>query len=416
MGHLSQTGRFLQAVTLTIGCAIVPLCCVQNTTAQDTEHWRDAEMGILENHVQLTSPDKFVKAGEAYFNPNVTWIIFQAIPVPPEGQEPIEDYYMYVAKLTFDDNGKISGTKDPIQLSPDGSANTCGFFHPTRPGEVMFATTIVPPAQDEDDPAYQRDKKDYKWKFPKEMHIVTTKIPGFGLADSPEAGAKPVLKSILEFGSYTAECGYSPDGRYIVYTRVNAPPKMGDLYIYDTESDKSVLVVEGDGYDGGPFFSPDGTRICYRSDRHNDNLLQLFVADVEFGAFGIPTGNVIEYQLTDGHDVNWCPYWHPSGRFQVFSSSAIGHFNYEVFIIEADHGTQPGSPGPRRYGLNPRRVTTAGGFDGLPVFNHDGSLMMWTSQRTDDPAVRGKSQIWVADFVMPIDGAPANNAGGRRHH
>ena len=37
-------------------------------------------------------------------------------------------------------------------------------------------------------------------------------------------------------------------------------------------------------------------------------------------------------------------------------------------------------------------------FDGLPVFNTDGSLMMWTSQRDT-----GSSQVWVADFIMPLD-------------
>ena len=50
-----------------------------------------------------------------------------------------------------------------------------------------------------------------------------------------------------------------------------------------------------------------------------------------------------------------------------------------------------------------RRITHAAKFDGLPVFNADGSRMMWTSQRGADQS----SQVWLADFVLELDGDPA---------
>ena len=51
----------------------------------------------------------------------------------------------------------------------------------------------------------------------------------------------------------------------------------------DIDSAQSIIrIVQAKGYDGGPFFSPDGKRICYRSDRHGDNMLQIFVADLAF--------------------------------------------------------------------------------------------------------------------------------------
>ena len=40
----------------------------------------------------------------------------------------------------------------------------------------------------------------------------------------------------------------------------------GDLMVLDFESGERVSVAVSDGYDGGPFFSPDGKRLCYRSD------------------------------------------------------------------------------------------------------------------------------------------------------
>ena len=41
----------------------------------------------------------------------------------------------------------------------------------------------------------------------------------------------------------------------------------------------------------------------------------------------------------------------------------------------------------------------AAGFDGLPVFNADATVMMWTSQR----GATKTSQLWLADFTPPSD-------------
>src|SRR5437870_3455502 len=54
--------------------------------------WRALEAPLLSHHVQLTTRDRFVKAGEAYFSPDAKWIIFQAIPVPEAGKE-AEPFY-----------------------------------------------------------------------------------------------------------------------------------------------------------------------------------------------------------------------------------------------------------------------------------------------------------------------------------
>ena len=86
--------------------------------------WPSAEAPVLSGHVQLTFDEQFVKAGESYFDPTGTWIIFQAVPVPPEGEAPGEHYSMYIAPLEFDDSGAPAGLGEPILLSEPGSANT----------------------------------------------------------------------------------------------------------------------------------------------------------------------------------------------------------------------------------------------------------------------------------------------------
>ena len=107
----------------------------------------------------------------------------------------------------------------------------------------------------------------------------------------------------------------------------------------------------------------------------------------------------------DNEHVNWAPFWHPQGRHLIYATSEMGRENYEVFAIDADPGNLPGSDGTVRYGTRKRRITVASRFDGLPVFDSKGNVMLWTSQRGED----GRSQLWVADLILDFEAGPAEN-------
>src|SRR5690606_6301893 len=89
------------------------------------------------------------------------------------------------------------------------------------------------------------------------------------------------------------------------------------------------------------------------------------------------------------------------GRKLVYSTSAFGHTNYEIFMCDADPGNLSGSTGTIKYGTAQKRITNATKADVLPVFSHDGKWMMWTSQRHDNAT----SQLWAARFVVHEDNA-----------
>jgi len=372
---------------------IVAVVCVGSASlagASDAVTWPN-EAGILENHVQLTSSDMFRKAGECYFSPGGDQIIFQAIEKKADPAQEEAFYQMYVADLVVE-GGRVRGTTNIRRLSPEGSSNTCGWFHPTEPGVVIFGSTVVPPV-DPGRSGYQRESSKYKWQFPAEMDIVRCVLAE---ADGTAATLERVLGNP---NAYLAECVISADGGHMVYCehKVEEGRSGGDLFVLDFETGRSVKVTPSRGYDGGPFFSPDGKRICYRSDRRGDDLLQIFVAELDFDESGELRGVGREFQLTDNQHVNWAPYWHPSGRYLIYTTSELGHENYEVFLVDADAG---GAGSPAKYGTRRRRLTDAAGFDGLPVFNRDGTRMMWTAQRSADRS----SQVWLADFVLPLDG------------
>jgi hypothetical protein len=366
----------------------------------------ETEARFIVDPVQITDEKMFSRAGESYFSHDGKWIIFQGSPRDRFGSGPgggHANYGMYVAKLVFDDAGAVTGMGEPIEVSPPGSANTCGWFFPGEPWRILFGSTLVEPTGEET-AGYQRGSSRYRWAFPVEMEVVTRVVQEI----YDDYRTEPKLTTELDFlpeeyearvmfakpGGYTAECALTPDGRHIVYCAVDPETGVGDIWIRDLQTDTEVLAVTADGYDGGPFFSPCGTRICYRSDRVGNNQLQLFVADLAFNENGSVTGIEREYQLTDNEHVNWAPYWHPSGKMLVYASSEVSHMNYEVFAIETpERGAEDRGPGS----YETRRITFADGFDGLPVFSNDGVHFMWTAQRGElhEGEDRPSSQIWI---------------------
>src|SRR5690348_2563853 len=96
---------------LMAGCGGSPARPENHSVAQPASG-TTSEADTLSNIVQLTRG--FDRAGEAYFSPDMKWIVFEAV---PKGQE---HYQMYLARLRYS-SGWISGADDPIPISPEPS-------------------------------------------------------------------------------------------------------------------------------------------------------------------------------------------------------------------------------------------------------------------------------------------------------
>jgi Tol biopolymer transport system component len=302
-----------------------------------------ADEPFLQNIRQITFPDMgFEKAGEAYFSPDDTMIIFQAV---PKGKK---DYQIYTLKL---------GEKEPKLVSTGKGACTCAFFRPDGK-KIIFASSHSSPFVDEEKPALPGGK--YVWEFTPYMNIYEANVDGSELTPLTTGPA------------YHAECAYSHDGKEIVY----ASNESGSMNLYIMNADGSFvrqITHTTYSYNGGPFFSPDSRHVIFRSDRDRKDYLQIYLVDRE--------GR--ETQLTDNGAVNWAPYWHPNGTVIAYTTSIHGHHRYELYLLNIETGAQA-------------RLTDNDSFDGLPVFNTKGDLILWTSKRQDN-----SSQVFLADFIMP---------------
>jgi len=306
------------------------------------------------------------RSGEGYFSGDGQHLIFQS---EREAGNPFYQIYL----LDFQ-------TGDVHRVSPGIGKTTCAFF---RPGtdEVLFASTHHDPEvrekmQAELDFRASGRQRRYAWDYDEQMEIWS----------SHRDGAQ--LKRLTNAKGYDAEASYSPDGKLIVFCsnrhayseslstdeqkRLETDKSyFCDLYLMNADGSKVKRLTRTKGYDGGPFFSPDGQRIVWRRFDESGVIANIFTMKLD--------GSDVR-QLTDFGCMSWAPYFHPSDDYVIFTANKLGFENFELFIVDA--------LGQRE----PVRVTFKEGFDGLPVFSPDGQKLCWTSGRTSDQ----KSQLFMA--------------------
>ena len=339
----------------------------QQTTPDETEANSVEESRFLSNTRQLTYDGK--RAGEGYFSEDGTALIFQS---ERESDNPF--YQIYLLNLL---------TGDTHRVSPGVGKTTCAFF---RPGtdEVLYASThhdAFAQAKQEEELKFRAsgEERRYSWDYDETMDIFSAKRDGSN------------LKQLTNAPGYDAEASYSPDGKRIVFcslrdaypiSRLSAkdlkqlevdPSYFGEIYIMNADGSNQIRLTDAPGYDGGPFFTPDGQHIVWRHFTPDGSQADIYTMRID-------GSNIL--RLTDFDSMSWAPYFHPSGAYVIFASNKLGFSNFELYLVDA------------RGRHEPVRVTTTDGFDGLPVFSPDGNRLCWTSNRNSQEV----SQLYLADW------------------
>src|SRR6185369_12898918 len=93
------------------------------------------------------------------------------------------------------------------------------------------------------------------------------------------------------------------------------PSYFGEIYIMNADGSGQRRLTHTAGYDGGPFFSPDGERIVWR--RFDESGMN---ADV----YTMKTDGSDVRRVTDFKSMSWAPFYHPSGKYIIFTSNKLG--------------------------------------------------------------------------------------------
>ena len=339
----------------------------QHATSNQIDTNVAEESQFLSNIRQLTYDGK--RAGEGYFSEDGNALIFQS------EREPDNPFYqIYLLNLL---------TGDTHRVSPGIGKTTCAFF---RPGtdEVLYASThhdVFAKAKQEEELKFRASGKErrYSWDYDEAMDIFSANRDGNH------------LKQLTNTPGYDAEASYSPDGKYIAFCSLrNAYPKsqlspkdlkqlevdpayFGEIYIMNADGSNQIRLTDSPGYDGGPFFTPDGQHIVWRHFTPDGSQADIYTMRID--------GSKVQ-RLTDFDSMSWAPYFHPSGAYVIFASNKLGFSNFELYLVDARGRHQP------------IQVTTTDGFDGLPVFSPDGNLLCWTSNRNSQEV----SQLYLAEW------------------
>ncbi|MDD9974644.1 MAG: M28 family peptidase, partial [Candidatus Poribacteria bacterium] len=151
------------------------------------------------------------------------------------------------------------------------------------------------------------------------------------------------------------------------------PAYFGEIYLMNADGSNQIRLTDSPGYDGGPFFTPDGQHIVWRHFTPDGSQADIYTMRID--------GSNVR-RLTDFKSMSWAPYFHPSGAYVIFASNKLGFSNFELYLVD----------GRGRH--EPVRVTITDGFDGLPVFSPDGNQLCWTSHRNSQEV----SQLYLAEW------------------
>ena len=308
------------------------------------------------------------RAGEGYWAPDGQRLVFQS------EREPGNPFYqIYTLDLR---------TGDTNRISPGHGKTTCAFFR-AGTDQILFASTHHDPRsrllqQEELDFRASGQERRYAWDYDPEFEIY-----------SASEGSGQFTR-LTNARGYDAEASYSPDGQWIVFSSMRDaynrtltapeqkqlevdPSYFAEIYIMRADGSDQRRLTTAIGYDGGPFFSPDGTHIVWR--RFD---AQGLIADI----WTMKPDGTEARQITHFDAMSWAPYIHPSGEYLLFASNKLGFENFEVYMVDVEGRKEP------------VRVTYSDGFDGLPVPSPDGRRLAWTSNRGGGR----EGQLFLADW------------------
>jgi Tol biopolymer transport system component len=151
---------------------------------------------------------------------------------------------------------------------------------------------------------------------------------------------------------------WSPDGSRIAFrSERDGNP---EIYVMRDDGSGQRNLSRSDAADWGPEWAPVGETIAFNSDRSESGQMQLFLDGADGERARRVESRYVEY-----------PTWSPDGsRIAFMSPTPYGTENYEIYVMNVD-------------GTGLRRLTSSPGSDGWPAWSPDGKTIAFSSVRDD---------------------------------
>ena len=267
------------------------------------------------------------------------------------------------------------------QVSNGRGVTTCSYFLPGD-RELFYASTH---AWHADCPPKPDHSQGYVWAIRPEYDLYVQ-----DLASGRE-------RALTTSWGYDAEATVSPLGDRMVFTSTRS----GDLELWTAKLDGSDLrqVTDAPGYDGGAFYSHDGTWLVFRSTAFTPGkeaaeradyqrlLSQWLVRPTRMEIMLVRPDGSERKQVTRLGKASFAPYFFPDDRRIVFATNAFDQNprgrNFELAAVDPD-------------GTKLERITKFDGFDGFPMFSPDGKWFVFASNRGGSK--EGETNLFVAQW------------------
>ena len=168
-----------------------------------------------------------------------------------------------------------------------------------------------------------------------------------------------------------ADPSFSRDGRRMAFSQFFLDTNVWRIDIEHPSAPPRPLILSTVA-DSSPQYSPDGTRIAFRSSRSGSH--EIWACDSE--------GKQSVQMTNFAGPLTGTPRWSPDGKWIVFDTRPEGQA--DIWIVGADGG-------------KPRRLTTEPSEDVVPSWSRDGKSIYYASNRS------GAWQVWR----KPVDGGGA---------
>ncbi|MFW5709661.1 MAG: TolB family protein [Chloroflexota bacterium] len=169
---------------------------------------------------------------------------------------------------------------------------------------------------------------DYRW-----VVFQSDRDGNWELYVAPTSGGDPDAVRRLTFNSVAVDADPMwGSSNFVVFETTRHG--VWDLYMIDMSTGREYRLTDDDGNDTNPFWSPDGSRVVFQSDRPDANGVR------QWAIFEMNLATRTVSRLSDGSGIDVDPQYSHDGRHIVFRTYTAENATSVLAVMDADGGNR----------------------------------------------------------------------------